>query len=218
MMGGHGRHDEMEIADAMRALGIVDNEGAKRRGLESSVWKQREKALEWLDKRRRIILSWRDQMRIAQNAGKELPAVPVLPLYPEALDSLCAPSVRRSERNQRLLNAAPLRHSVFKGRTMQEDEVEDEDELLDPCAMRDAYGDPLQVVAKWRRCLARWKGLARSAVRRHRYAHAGVLAAVQEEEEGEVSDVSQEVPWEAELKTPTRVEGQMEIEFEYERN
>ena len=101
---------------------------------------------------------------------------------------------------------------------MQEDEVEDEDELLDPCAMRDAYGDPLQVVAKWRRCLARWKGLARSAVSRHRYAHAGVLAAVQEEEEGEVSDVSQEVPWEAELKTPTRVEGQMEIEFEYERN
>jgi hypothetical protein len=171
----------MEIADAMRALGIVDNEGAKRRGMENSVWKQRENAVEWLDRRRRMMLSWRDEVRIARKAGRELPAMPHLPQYPEALDAICAPGLRRSQPNQRLLNPVPLAQPVFKGRKMQEEEEEEEDELLDPSAMRDMFGDPDALVRGWRRCLSRWKNLTRRAVRGNHYRHAGLLPAIAED-------------------------------------
>jgi hypothetical protein len=36
-------------------LGVVDNEGAFKRGKESSVWTRRERALAWLDSRRRFL-------------------------------------------------------------------------------------------------------------------------------------------------------------------
>ena len=149
------RHDEMEIADAMQRLGVVDNQVAKLRGLETSVWKQRERALAWLDKRRRVILSWRDEVRMAQSAEKRLlPPLPAIPDYPAEIKALSCPSPRLRERNHELLNAAPVKQRRFKGNKeksiqhlLDEDE---EEELIDPLAMQQALGDPFELVAKWR--------------------------------------------------------------------
>ena len=149
------RHDEMEIADAMHRLGVVDNQVAKLRGLETSVWKQRERALAWLDKRRRVILSWRDEVRMVQSAEKRrLPPLTAIPDYPAEIKALSCPSPRLRERNHELLNAAPVKQRRFKGnkeKSIQHllDEDEEED-LIDPLAMQQALGDPFELVAKWR--------------------------------------------------------------------
>ena len=206
------RHDEMELADAMRALGVVDNEGAKRRGLETSVWKKRERALEWLDKRRRVLLSWRDRARIAQNAGTELPPMLVIPEYPAQMDAVMtdvgsAPS--RRDGTTKLLNPEPLERPRFKGRKVEAAWEQEEDELFDPRAMQEALGDPFSLVSKWRRNLARWKKVGRRAVRHENYRRAGVLHAIAEETEAEYDS---SLGYDS--KASQVVEREMEIEFE----
>jgi len=199
------RHDEMEITDAMQALGIVDNEGAKQQGLQTSCWKQREKAMEWLDKRRRVIFSWKDETRIAQNAGKALPLMPCIPEYPADIRAMSDPARRRV--NTKLLNPEPLQQPRFKGKIMQAEREESEEELIDPRAMQDALGDPYALVRKWRRNLARWKCVCRSAVKRENYKSAGLLPVIEEET---VAALDQEDT----NTTQRHIEREMEIEME----
>ena len=192
------RHDELEIADAMRALGVVDNVAAKNSGLESSVWKQRERALGWLDKRRRVIVSWRDRARMmmASNAGQEREPVPAIPQYPAEIASMSAPSERRHDR--KLINSAPLQQQRFRGTKVQE--VEEEEELYDPRAMQDALGDPFYLVTSWRKCLARWKGVCRAAVKNENYKRAGLLPSIAEEtEEHKNANRETEIEYEIEM-------------------
>ena len=44
------RQQELDISDAMFQLGIVDNDAAKQNGLMNSIWAQRYRALDWLDR------------------------------------------------------------------------------------------------------------------------------------------------------------------------
>jgi hypothetical protein len=194
------RHDEMEIADAMRRLGVVDNQGAKQRGFETSVWKVRENALSWLDKRRRVILSWQDEARMLQRAGKEIPPAPKIPCYPEEIKSMSTPTGRQC--SQRLLNPDVITRPRFKGTKMEEEE--EDEELYDPRTMQEAMGDPFAIVAKWRQALARWKSVCQSAVRCRNFRDAGVFETNRKEEK--IQDVVAE-----------KTEIQYEYEYEYER-
>ena len=62
------RQMELDISDAMRQLGVVDNDAAKKNGLKNSIWAQRDRALGWLDRSHCPLAPWcsdRDQARVA---------------------------------------------------------------------------------------------------------------------------------------------------------
>jgi len=206
------RHDEMELADAMRALGVVDNEGAKRRGLETSVWSKRERALKWLDKRRRLLLSWQDRARIAQNAGRKLAPMPAIPEYPAQLDAVMMDvgfAIARRDVFEKLLNPEPLERLRFKGRKVEAAWEQEDDELLDPRAMQEALGDPFALVSRWRSNLARWKKICRGAVRHGNYNGAGVLRVIAEETVAECDTSLQ-----FDSKMSKVIGSELEIEYE----
>ncbi|EKX45849.1 hypothetical protein GUITHDRAFT_108298 [Guillardia theta CCMP2712] len=156
------RYHEMEISNIMSNLGIVDNENAKRLGIESSIWAKRERALAWLDDRRRAIKSAENQNELSRLKGLEDEHLPTVKTY-SAKDPALMPGMS---------SQAPWNRSKgAKARTIKVprfvshhcpknvDLNEEPEDLIDPRELLDAIV-PQEVPTRWKTNVRRWESLS----------------------------------------------------------
>ena len=171
------RSGELDLADAMEKLGVVDNDAAFAEGRARSIWGRRERALLWLDIRRRIRATWKHRCQLAMTNGDMNPPEMVVPPYTRhgvlphvpyepnaALQPEPVSSISAATRRPLLRETQQLR---FKGglcETLQRF-YEEEEEEIDLYAVRAArelkYQPPPQILRR-RRCLQRWESVARA--------------------------------------------------------
>jgi len=194
------RSQELDLVDAMAKLGVLDNEGALKRGKETSIWAKRERALAWLDARRRHIGTFRERNKTHTVSGQPQEQITPMPAYNEAYVS----KVPQKEQ----IHAVSGPQKMFKGRG--EPSIEcvgaEEEEDLDVESMRKVYETK---PVRWTVCKERWGSVCKHAFAKlRRNALESVCAELaererleeeeEEEEKEQEQDRNVEIEWEHE--------------------
>uniref|UniRef100_A0A7S0VR04 Uncharacterized protein n=1 Tax=Hemiselmis tepida TaxID=464990 RepID=A0A7S0VR04_9CRYP len=137
------RSQELDLADCMEKLGIIDNDEAKRRGAASSIWAKRERALTWLDSRRRFVRN-----QALEQRGDQLPS------KLECIEEYSEDGEFRIPMQKKLLHQGEVLRPRFKGSGKPSVECEEVDEeFIDVDNLRKQYHS---TTILWTSCKARW--------------------------------------------------------------
>mmetsp|Transcript_50159 Transcript_50159/g.125077 ORF Transcript_50159/g.125077 Transcript_50159/m.125077 type:complete len:350 (+) Transcript_50159:36-1085(+) len=186
------RSQELDLADCMEKLGIVDNEEAKRRGKATSIWAKRDRALTWLDSRRRFLYHHASRQR-----GRQLQGADTDPVEMEPIDEYTEHGVFRVPMQKTLLHQGEVVRPRFKGNGQLSVECDSVDEdFIDVDSLRKQYRP---ATIRWTACKVRWERVA-SSVLQHERKHAAI-------------DIQEE--W---LHQQGLLEEEREVEIEWEFN
>ena len=151
------RSGELDIVDAMSRLGIVDNDAAYAAGRANSIWAGRDRALMWLDMRRRILASAAHRHQICvlnQMVLADQPSSVEIPQYSRDTPSPMLLSRIRQERSDassiKFLGGLP---GVVQALEAEADEI-DFEPLREARRVR-----PPAAVLRRRNCVRAWERL-----------------------------------------------------------
>eukprot|EP00960_Hanusia_phi_P059347 764143-Hanusia_phi.AAC.7 len=191
------RYHEMEITNIMSSLGIVDNENAKRIGIESSLWAKRERALAWLDGRRRVIKSAMTQRELSRLKGLEEEHHPTVKQY-SVKDPALMPGIASqapwNRSKSTLAGTVKTPRFVSHQCPKNVDLNEEPEELIDPRELLDAIV-PHDITTKWKTNVRRWESMSLKGLRSAR-THCLLLedeTLTEREEEGDRQELELEM-------------------------